>query len=42
MPLMLKIIEDKVLTEKHEKVVLLEREGERLALKIFLVCGDWE
>ena len=23
-------------------VVLLEREGERLALEIFVVCGDWE
>ena len=23
-------------------VVLLEREGERLALEILVVCGDWE
>ena len=23
-------------------VVLLEREGERSALEIFVVCGDWE
>ena len=41
MLLMVKIIEGRVLTAEHE-TVLLEREGERLALMILIVCGDWE
>ena len=27
---------------RTRNVVLLEREGERLALEILVVCGDWE
>ena len=40
-PLMVKIIEGRVLTTKHE-TVLLETERERVALDILLVYGDWE
>ena len=49
---MVKIIEDSVLTSLPTEAVLFqqnmkcsavrERERERLALEILLVCGDWE
>ena len=41
MPLMVKRIEGRVLMTKHE-TVLLEREGEWLALETLVVWGDWE
>ena len=41
MLLMVKIIEGRVLTAEHE-TVLLEREGERLALEFLVVFGDWK